>query len=249
MSLTTYPLNSIDYASEDAGLYHCTRTSGIYAGDDFARTLTGTDNTITLGIGLAWLRISRFFGVVCAMKEERSLDVGIPDTTYPRIDAIVLQYDANKNGTDIVVKQGTPASNPQPPARSTTEARYELHLYHVRREPGAASITAANVTDLRLNSAYCGLMADSVTRVDTSAIEEQISQLLTQLQKEIRAVKDGTAYVMKSGDIMTGNLSVPAPSQAAHAVNKGYVDTRKVSVVLLDSLMRRRTSSPCKWTA
>jgi len=232
MPLMTYPLNNIDYVAEDAGLFHCTRTSGVYAGDDFSRILTGTDNTITLSVGLAWLRISRFFGVVCAMKEELSLDLGIPDTTYPRIDTIVLQYDANKNGTDVVVKQGVPASSPQPPVRSTTEALYELHLYHVRREPGASSITAANVTDLRLNEKYCGLMADSVTRVDTAAINTQIMALIGQLQEELTAVRAGTAFVLKSGDRMTGNLEVPTPTESGHAANKGYVDTREIHVVL-----------------
>lgn len=32
--------------------------------------------------------------------------------------------------------------------------------------------------------------------------------------------------VDKRGDTMTGNLAVPAPTKAAHAANKGYVDSR-----------------------
>ena len=36
----------------------------------------------------------------------------------------------------------------------------------------------------------------------------------------------------KSGGTITGNLSVPAPSEVEHAVNKGYVDTITVEITL-----------------
>ena len=173
MAITVYPLNNIDFTAEDAAIYNSTRTSGIYAGDDFAISLTGSDNTISVDVGLAWMRLSRFNGVAVALKTKTSVDMGIPDAIYPRIDALVLQFDANKNGAEIVSKSGTASSNPQPPALSQTEALYELHLLHVQRTPGAASITAADVTDLRLDGTYCGLMADAVTKVDTAAIDAQ----------------------------------------------------------------------------
>lgn len=224
MAITVYPLNDIDYTAEDVAVYNSTRTSGIYAGDDFSISLTGADNTISIDVGLAWMRLSKFNGVAVALKAKTSIDMGIPDATYPRIDALVLQFDANKNGAEIVSKSGTASSNPQPPVLSQTEALYELHLLHVLRKPGATSITAADVTDLRMDEAYCGLMADSVTRVDTTAINAQISELINQLREELAAVKAETAFVMKSGDTMTGPLSLPAPTEAAHSANKGYVD-------------------------
>lgn len=225
MPITLYPLDGVDYSAKDAGLFHCTRTSGVYAGDDFDVTLTGADNTITVGPGIAWLRITKFWGVVAGMKEDTAVDMGIPDATYPRIDALVLRYDANKNGGELVAKKGTAASAPQPPERTQTEACQELHLYHVYRKPGAAAITAADVTDMRLNEAYCGLMADAVTRVDTSAMEAQLYALISDLQA-------GTACVLKTGSTMTGPLTIPTPTASGHAVNKGYVDTKTVSATL-----------------
>ena len=35
MAIITYPLNNIEYTAEDAELYHATRTSGVFANDDF----------------------------------------------------------------------------------------------------------------------------------------------------------------------------------------------------------------------
>ena len=197
MAITVYPLNNIDYTAEDVGIYNATRTSGIYANDDFALSLTGSDNTISVDIGLAWMHLSRFFGVAVALKNKTFVDMGLPDSVYSRIDALVLQFDANKNDADVVVKSGTASSNPQPPALSQSEALYELHLAHVLRKPGAASITAADVTDMRLSAKYCGIMSDPVSKVDTAAIDAQISALIEKLRNDLKAVEDQTYYASK----------------------------------------------------
>lgn len=197
MAIVVYPLNNIDFTAEDVAIYNSTRTSGIYAGDDFAISLTGSDNTISIDVGLAWMHLSRFNGVAVALKSKAFVDMGLPNATYPRIDALVLQFDANKNGAELVSKQGTASSNPQPPSISRTEALYELTLLHVLRSPGAPSITAADVTDLRLNEKYCGLMADSVTRVDTVAIDAQVTALIQKLREDLKAVQEQTYYASK----------------------------------------------------
>lgn len=197
MAIVVYPLNNIDFTAEDVAIYNSTRTSGIYAGDDFAISLNGSDNTISIDVGLAWMRLSRFNGVAVALKGKTFMDMGLPDSVYSRIDALVLQFDANKNGAELVVKKGSASSNPQPPAVSRTEALYELHLLHVRRTPGAAYITAADVTDLRLDANYCGLMADAVTRVDTAAINAQISALIQKLREDLEDVEAQDYYASK----------------------------------------------------
>ena len=164
MALVTYPLNNIKYSAEDAELFHVTRTSGIYANDSFNYSVSGADNTVVIGTGIGWIKNSEFSGKVIALKEATSLKMGLPDSFYPRIDAIIIQFDANRNETNIVVKKGTAASTPVAPSVVQTESIYELHLYHVRREAGSLYITTDNITDLRLNNSYCGLMTDSVTK-------------------------------------------------------------------------------------
>lgn len=233
MALVTYPLNNIEYSAEDAELFHVTRTSGIYAKNSFDYDITGTDNNIIIGTGIGWIKNSEFSGKVIAQKEAISLDVGLPDPIYPRIDAIIIQFDNNRNETNIVVKKGTAASNPVAPSVVQNESIYELHLYHVRREAGSLYITPSNITDLRLNSSYCGLMADSVTNVDTTAIEKQVSDLIKSLQDEISSVKDGTAYLLRNGSTnMTGNLpmgghkvtELGTPTEDGDAMPLGYAN-------------------------
>lgn len=161
-----YPLNDRDYGADDVAMYHATRTSGIFDNDDFACTATGADNNVTIGPGLAWIRESRFVGRVAAEKNTTVLDMGVANSTYPRIDAVVLRYEVGI-GASLVAKNGVAAANPEPPQVVRTAAVIELHLYHVRREAGAASIPVSALTDVRMDSRYCGLMQDAVTPKET----------------------------------------------------------------------------------
>lgn len=164
--LITYPLNNIEYTAEDAELFHCTRTSGIYDGGAFPITVTGLDNNITVGAGIGWIRNTPFSGKVVANKESVVLIPELADAVYPRIDAVVIRFDANENGTSIIMKTGVPASEPAAPEVVRTETVYELHRCHVYREAGAAVVAESDITDLSHNAEYCGIMGDPVSSVD-----------------------------------------------------------------------------------
>ena len=191
MAIKTYPLNDIDYQAEDAELFHCTRISGVYASGHFPVSMTGTDNNITIGKGIGWLKNTEFSGKVFASKEETTLNAGVPDASLPRIDAVVVRFDANLNETYFTIKQGSVGSAPTPPEVERGEYIYELHLYHIRRRPGATAITPGDITDLRMDANYCGLMADSVTQVDMSAINAQVREFISDWENQIANVTDG----------------------------------------------------------
>lgn len=164
MAIITYPLNNIDYSAEDAEMYNSSRTSGVYATEsNLDYSLTGAMK-IAISTGLAWIRNSTFSGKCIGVKAPVELTLDAADATLPRIDRIVLGFDASTNASSIYVKKGTPGSAPVPNARSTTASLYELVLYDVLIGAGATMITAANVTDQRANDELCGLMRDAITR-------------------------------------------------------------------------------------
>lgn len=200
MAFITYPLNNIDYTAEDAELFHCTRTSGIWAKDSFPISMTGADNNVTIGTGIAWINNKEFSGKVAALKSAEVLDLGIADSAYPRIDVIAIQYSANNNATDVVIKKGTPATNPVQPAIVRSGAVYELYLASVYRPAGATAITASNVTDLRMDETVCGLMADSITKVDMESINLQFKEIVARLEEEIQNISVGELVpIIKGG--------------------------------------------------
>lgn len=202
--MITYPLNRIEYQATDAELFHVTRTSGIYAGDHFGYSITGADNNITIDIGIAWIKNGFFNGKVAANTEPEIIDCGIADASLPRWDIICVQFDKNENATAIVVKKGTPASAPIVPAVEQAETVFELCLYRIYRPAGSVAIVPENIYDTRLDPNVCGLMADSVTSVDTEAINAQVNALIRKLNQAITDTAAGVGEVneyIQSGDV------------------------------------------------
>lgn len=230
MAFITYPLNNIDYTAEDAELFHCTRTSGIWAEDSFPISVTGADNNVTIGTGIAWINNKEFSGKVAALKSAEVLDLGIADGTYPRIDVIAIQYSANNNATDVVIKKGTPATNPVRPSIVRTGEIYELYLASVYRPAGATAITASNITDLRMDGTVCGLMADSVTKVDMTAIEAQVRNLINNLQNEIDSVRG----LVVSKKLLWQNAS-PKSEFPAQTINLDLSEYDEVEIEIFSS--------------
>ncbi len=242
MSLITYPLNDIDYTAEDAELFHCTRSSGVYAKDAFKCTCTGTNNTITIGPGIAWIRNSDFSGKVVALKSNLNLSLNVPDATYPRIDTVVLLFNASTNKSSIGIRAGTAASSPVATSRNTSASLYELHLFHIRREPGATAVTAADITDLRLDSKYCGLMADSVTSIDTSAINSQVKSLLSRLEKEIESRLESVDNSLNNN---SQGVPIPTVNQAGFFIRATAAGTAYELVDLINlHIWKKYTANP-----
>ena len=186
MNIITYPLNGITYDAEDVGTYLCTRTSGVYAKDtNYAVSITGA-RELTVAPGLAWINYEDFKGVSVCSREAVTLDVPAADTTLPRVDRIVLQFDADANASAIKLKPGTPSAAPEPPAIQQNHRQYELGLATLTVPAGTASITAANLTDTRTDEDVCGIMRDGVTGIPTAQLLEQWQAAQAQQDAEAR---------------------------------------------------------------
>ena len=63
MAISTFPLNGVEYNAADFSSFFCTRTSGVYAADNFDITVTGSDMQATIGSGMAWMKLSPTSGI------------------------------------------------------------------------------------------------------------------------------------------------------------------------------------------
>ena len=173
MKLVTYPLDGVTYSAEDVAAYLCTRTSGVYSRDsNFAVTVSGP-REITVSPGLAWINYDDFKGISVCARERGTLTVPDADDMLPRIDRVVLQFDANANLTALKLKPGTPEAEPTAPELIRTHFIYELCLCEISVPAGSAEITAASLTDTRTDEALCGLMRDGVTGLPMEALGAQ----------------------------------------------------------------------------
>ena len=225
MSIITYPLNGVTYDAEDVSTYLCTRTSGVYAKDtNYAVSVTGP-RQITVAPGLAWINYDDFKGVSACSREAVNLTVPDADSTLPRIDRVVLQFDTAANLTAVKLKPGTPAAAPEPPAILQNHNQYELGLCTVSVPAGSSVVTAADITDTRADEDVCGVMRDGVKGIPTAQLQAQALAIMTQLSTElhtkldaldaaIAAVESGSFYTKAEADQKFGTPYTLPPATA-----------------------------------
>ena len=243
MSIITYPLDGPTYTAEDAATYLCTRTSGVYAKEtNFAVRITGP-RQLTVAPGLAWVNYDDFKGVSVCSRDDAALTVPDADTTLPRVDRIVLQFDTDANLTALKLKPGTPAAEPQPPAIVQNHRTYELGLATVSVPAGSAAVTSADLTDTRADETVCGVMRDGVTGIPTQQLVEQWqaaqaaqladgTALLDRLRAEVAA---GSAYSKQETDAKLDDLRTEVDTKLAglYPVGSIYQSTDAASPAAL----------------
>lgn len=201
--IVLYPANGYDFDAADVAAYLAGLTSGVFSGaEDFPVTAAG-GLKVTVGAGRGWVHPSRFTGYSITKRESDTLTMPLANPSLPRIDRIVIRYDAGARAASLQVLQGTASSTPTAPAISRTELIYDLCLAEITRPAAAASITTGQITDTRLDEALCGLVRDGVTGIPTdellAAAKERINALEEKATSSAAAAKD-SAEAAKSSE-------------------------------------------------
>ena len=201
--IVLYPANGFDFDAADVAAYLAGRASGVFSGaEDFPVTAAG-GLTVTVGAGRGWVHPSRFTGYSITKREADTLTMPLADPSLPRIDRIVMRYDAGVRAASLQVLQGTASSTPTAPAISRTELIYDLCLAEITRPAGSTSITTGQITDTRLDEALCGIVRDGVTGIPTdellAAAKERINALEEKATSSAAAAKD-SAEAAKSSE-------------------------------------------------
>ena len=201
--IVLYPANGFDFDAADVAAYLAGLTSGVFSSaEDFPVTAAG-GLKVTVGAGRGWVHPSRFTGYSITKREADTLTMPLADPSLPRIDRIVMRYDAGARAASLHVLQGTASSTPTAPAISRTELIYDLCLAEITRPAGSTSITTGQIADTRLDEALCGIVRDSVTGIPTdellAAARERINALEEKATSSAAAAKD-SAEAAKSSE-------------------------------------------------
>lgn len=226
--IVLYPANGFDFDAADVAAYLAGLTSGVFSGDeDFPVTATG-GLKVTVGAGRGWVHPSRFTGYSITKREADTLTMPLADPSLPRIDRIVMRYDAGARAASLQVLQGTASSTPTAPAISRTELIYDLCLAEITRPAGSTSISTGQITDTRLDEALCGLVRDGVTGIPTdellAAARERISALEEKATSSAAAAKD-SAEAAKSSETKSA-ASEKAAKTSETAAKQILTDTQ-----------------------
>lgn len=107
------------------------------------------------------------------------------DVVLNRIDSIVLRNNKNESARDatVVLKKGTPATNPDAPGIDESDSYIEeLLLCNIRVDKLTENITQANITNTIPNTDVCGYVTGLIDQVDTSDLYKQYETAYKEFQ-------------------------------------------------------------------
>lgn len=243
--IVLYPANGYDFDAADVAAYLAGLTSGVFSGDeDFPVTATG-GLKVTVGAGRGWVHPSRFTGYSITKREADTLTMPLADPSLPRIDRIVMRYDAGARAASLQVLQGTASCTPTAPAISRTELIYDLCLAEITRPAGSTSITTGQITDTRLDEALCGIVRDGVTGIPTdellAAAKERINALEEKATSSAAAAKD-SAEAAKSSETKSAASEERAKASET-AAKQALQDTETEHTTALQDIIQARTAA------
>lgn len=216
--IVLYPANGFDFDAADVAAYLAGLTSGVFSSaEDFPVTAAG-GLTVIVGAGRGWVHPSRFTGYSITKREADTLALPLADPSLPRIDRIVMRYDAGARAASLQVLQGTASSTPTAPAISRTELIYDLCLAEIARPAGSTAVTTGQITDTRLDEALCGIVRDGVTGIPTD-------ELLAAARERINALEETASAAAKEA----------AASKTAAAQSEANAETYKEAAATSES--------------
>lgn len=243
--IVLYPANGFDFDAADVAAYLAGLTSGVFSGDeDFPVTAAG-GLKVTVGAGRGWVHPSRFTGYSITKREADTLTMPLADPSLPRIDRIVMRYDAGARAASLQVLQGTASSTPTAPAISRTELIYDLCLAEITRPAGSTSISTGQITDTRLDETLCGIVRDGVTGIPTdellAAARERINALEEKATSSAAAAKD-SAEAAKSSETKSAASEKNAKDSETNA-QRALQDTETKHTAALKDIAQARTAA------
>ncbi|WP_061334290.1 hypothetical protein, partial [Clostridium botulinum] len=159
------------YLAEDFARYFSTFIgNGVFPNPANQLQVVAIDNNMQVRIkkGYAWIN-----GYMYENTDDYILKLDPADGVLNRIDRIVLRLDFLERKIKAIVKKGQYASSPVAPVLQRDADAYEIAIVDVYVRNGVISIMQSNITDLRLNKEFCGIVHAVIQQVDTTEIFRQ----------------------------------------------------------------------------
>lgn len=195
-NIRSFPNNQDEYiGAEDVMRWLHGRTSGVFGAEGNAAVAPVLDAmAVTVSDGIGWIANENADGVVWWINDDAEtgnkhrLSVDMADAVFTRIDRVVISWQTTNYVAlpEVSILKGTPASNPVAPALTNNSVMRQISLAAIRIPAGSTAITAAMITDERLDDSVCGLVVYKVG-IDTSVMQAQFESFRVQSQEQFDA--------------------------------------------------------------
>lgn len=169
------------------------------------QVVAGTGMQVQVNPGICHIR-----GAMGIETETRTLTVEAAGTS-PRIDTVVARLDLSLavRSIELYIVKGTAAATPQRPALTRDATIWELGLADIAVAANSSTVTQSAITDTRLDTERCGVVAQTIGSLDTAPYFAQLTTAIAEHQEEaeaqiaalqaaIAAVEGDTAWMMKA---------------------------------------------------
>lgn len=139
------------------------------------------------------------------------LTVPTANPSLSRIDSVIMGLNYVDREVQLYIKSGAVSSSPSAVSLQRDNDLYEMELAQIAVGAGVASISQANITDMRQNTSRCGIVKGTIDQIDTTDlfaqyddafktwfddIQSQLSgNVATNLQNQINSLKTGKVNV------------------------------------------------------
>lgn len=145
-------------------------SDGIYANvDDMFVVTAGTGMSVKVAAGKASLAHHWFKSDAI-----ETLEIGSAHAVLQRYDVVAIRLNYSTREIGFTVIQGTPATSPQVPAIRRDDEFFDLALAYVLVGAGVTAISQSVITDVRLNTAVCGVVTGIIDQLDTTTFMLQL---------------------------------------------------------------------------
>lgn len=239
MEIKSFPNNRDEFqGAEDVMRWLHGRTSGVFGADGNSSVTAAGGMTVTVSDGNGWITNDKGDGVCwwndteATTQKKLTLTIAPADSTLNRIDRVIVEWKTKDYADlpEIKILQGTPASVPVAPALTNSTTVRQISLARISVEAGATQITAATITDERLDASVCGLVTEKVG-IDTETMQSQFSTMLSETRAQVNTVLDainqeladleaGTAVELKK--LTFADTTVPVSAFVADSTYQDY---------------------------
>ena len=157
--------------------------------------------------GKAWINGYFYFNT-----GDLAVELDTADGQLNRIDRIVVRWDLTNRVMSVKVKSSSFSASPTAPALQRDADVYELALADIYVGAGVTAITQSKITDQRLNTSLCGVVAAVVQQIDTAAFNAQLQAWFAEYQS-LSAAEYNTLVSYMNSLKLQGNTQYDAFEQ------------------------------------
>lgn len=118
-------------------------------------------------------------------------------STNDRIDTVVLRLDLSLSvrSIDLYILTGAEATAPKAPDLTRNSTVWELGIANILIPKNTTSVSQQRITDTRLDNSRCGVVAQTIGKLDTTPYFEQVQAMIEEMEKTIEGIEGGSGFV------------------------------------------------------